>query len=97
MAEIATADASDGSVVTVQSPQTNPTPKGNDDKGSETTEPESDKPKAKSRITSKAKKPETNARGVVKTNWDNPAADPNARKHIGEDPTGEHNASAIDG
>lgn len=88
MAEIATADGSGG--VTVQSPQTDPTPKSGSDRGSETIEPSSEKPK-RSKITTKAPKAETNARGVVKTQWDNPAADPNLRKHVGEDPTGKSN------
>lgn len=99
MAEVATADASDGSVVTVQSPQENPTSKAVSDKDSETTEPESEqKPARKSRITSKAtatKQPERDHRGIVKSQWDNPAADPNLRKHVGEDPTGESNVLPV--
>jgi hypothetical protein len=88
MAEISTAQASDGSV-TVQSPQTEPTPKSASDKDSGTTAPSSKR--KGSAITTKAKRPEVNERGVVKTQWDNPAADPNLRKHIGESPDGEGN------
>ncbi len=87
MAEIATADSSGGSTVTVKSPQTNPTSKSDSDKGSESTEPSSEQPRRVSKITSKAKGPERNERGVVKTVWD----DPNKRKHIGESPDGDGN------
>lgn len=89
MGEISTAEAGDGSV-TVQSPQSDPTPKSDSDKESETTEPKSkQKPlKQKPRV---IKAPETGAQGRVKTQWDNPKADPNLRAHIGEDPTGESN------
>lgn len=89
MAEIKTADASDGSIK-VQSSQTDPTPKSDSGNASESTGTAS-KPKRKgSAITSKTG-PERDRRGVVKTNWDNPAADPNERKHIGESPDGKGN------
>lgn len=32
----------------------------------------------------------------VKLVWDNPSQDPNARKHIGEDPTGQSNAAKFE-
>ena len=82
MAEISTAQAADGSVK-VASPQTETAPKGNANvKASGRTGTRS-KPKSKT--------PEVNERGVVRTQWDNPKADPNLRKHIGESPDGEGN------
>lgn len=82
MAEIQTAEAADGSIK-VQSPQTD----------AEDSESNAPKPKGrrKSPITSKTDGPERNAQGVVVTQWDNPDADPNLRKHIGESPDGEGN------
>lgn len=32
----------------------------------------------------------------VKAVWDNPSQDPNARKHIGDDPTGASNAARFE-
>lgn len=87
MGEISTAEAGDGSV-TVQSPQTDPTPKSDSDKASETTGPKSGPKRSKPRV---IKAPETGAQGRVKTQWDNPKGDPNLRTHIGDDPTGESN------
>jgi hypothetical protein len=94
MAETVSAVTGDGSVK-VQSPQVDPTPK------SEAEDSASNAPKPKGRkgstITSKqGKEPELGAQGRVKTQWDNPDADPNLRKHIGEDPDGTENAKAID-
>jgi hypothetical protein len=86
MGEIATADASDGSVK-VQSPQTDPTSKSASAKESGSTAPSSGRQKPKV----VKGPPERGAQGRVKTQWDNPAADPNKRTHIGEDPTGESN------
>jgi hypothetical protein len=40
---------------------------------------------------SKAKRPTVNERGIPVQNWDVPENDPNLRKHVGEDPTGESN------
>jgi hypothetical protein len=50
-------------------------------------------PKSKSskRSSAPAKSAKLNARGVPVTQWDNPKLDPNKRKHVGEDPTGESN------
>lgn len=87
MAEISSAVAADGSV-TVESPQTDPTPKSNADKGFGTTGTAS---KRKGAVTSKMEPPELDERGVVKTKWDNPSANPNLRKHVGESPFGEGN------
>lgn len=41
-------------------------------------------------------KAKTNARGVHLQQWDNPANDPNKRKHVGLDPDGEHNAKLLE-
>lgn len=97
MAETASAVTGDGSVK-VQSPQSNPTPKSDVGKDSETSAP---KPKGRkgSTITSKqtnAEGLELGAQGRVKTQWDNPDADPNLRKHIGEDPDGTANAKELE-
>lgn len=72
MAEIQTADGSDG--VNVPS-EPAVTPKSKSGKGSGGSAP----------------KPKLNERGVPLTNWDNPKNDPNARKHVGEDPQGKGN------
>jgi hypothetical protein len=94
MAETASAVTGDGSV-TVQSPQSDPTPKSDVGKDSE---PSAPKPKGRkgSTITSKQTAPELGAQGRVKTQWDNPKADPNKRKHIGEDPDGTENAKTVE-
>lgn len=89
MGEIVKAEASDGSIK-VQSPQETPTPKSAERKDSETSEP---KPKRKSPVTSKASEQavEVGHQGRVVSQWDNPKADPNLRKHVGESPNGEGN------
>lgn len=95
MAETSTAQDSTGRV-TVASPPEDPTPRSAEGQDSESND---DSPKSKARkkspITSKAAVRadgvEVDNRGVVRTKWDNPAADPNSRKHIGESPNGEGN------
>lgn len=90
MGEIVTAEAADGSVK-VQSPQETPKQKSDGDRDSESSAP---KAKRKSPVTSKASDSqgvELGHQGRVKSQWDNPAQDPNLRKHIGESPNGEGN------
>lgn len=89
MAEIKTADAADGSVK-VQSPQTEPKPKSVSDKASETTETPS-RPKRKLPQNQPTTEVKRNERGVPISQWDNEAGDPNKRKSIADDPTGESN------
>lgn len=46
--------------------------------------------------TPKAKGPKLNERGVPVQNWDPDGVDPNKRKHVGDDPKGEHNAKLLE-
>lgn len=74
--EVRTADSS-GTVQNAS--QEDPTPKS-----------KASAPKAKSGKASE-RSAKLNARGVPVTAWDNPDADPNLRKHVGESPDGKGN------
>lgn len=56
------------------------------------------RPKASGRASAtsepKPKRQKLNERGIPVTNWDNDKNDPNARKHVGEDPDGKGNKLA---